>query len=91
MTIARWCSLAPKPWTLNHKPQQDRKRYTAHQVLPKRDHKYRDWNDLNRAVLRKSILIQICQLIIHMGTSKGYVDGFVRELTFTKPLYEHLQ
>ena len=35
-----------------------------------------------KVVLQKSIPTQIRQLFIHIINSKGYVDGFVGELTF---------
>ena len=40
-------------------------------------------------VLRKSIPAQIRQLILCMRNNQGQDDGFVRELTFAKRLYEH--
>ena len=33
-------------------------------------------------ILQKSILTKIRQLILYISKSKGYVDGFVGELTF---------
>ena len=33
----------------------------------------------DEGVLQKSIFPQTSQLIIYIGNSKGYVDGFVRE------------
>jgi len=37
-------------------------------------------------VLQKSIPTQICQLILYISKSKGYVDGFVGQLTSAKRL-----
>ena len=39
--------------------------------------------------LIKTISVQICQLDIYFSQNKGQVDGFVRELTFAKRLYQH--
>ena len=35
-------------------------------------------------VLQKSTPKQMCQLILYIGNSEGYVDGFVKELTSAK-------
>jgi hypothetical protein len=40
-------------------------------------------------VLQKSNPTQIHQLILYMSSSKGHVDGFVRELTHAKRLQKH--
>ena len=37
---------------------------------------------------QKSIPVQIRQLILYIGNNKGYVAGFVRELTFAKRHYK---
>ena len=40
-------------------------------------------------VFKKLIPAQICQLILHVRNDKGYVGGFVRELTFAQQLCKH--
>ena len=40
-------------------------------------------------VLQRLIPTQIRQLILYIRNSKGYFDGFVRELTSAKHLYKH--
>ena len=40
-------------------------------------------------VLQKSFHAQIRQLMLHISNDKGYVDEFVRKLTFVKQLYKH--
>ena len=40
-------------------------------------------------ILQKCIPAQIRELILHISNNKGYVDGFVRELTFAEELYKH--
>ena len=35
-------------------------------------------------VLQKSIPAQICERVLYISNSEGYVDDFLRELTFAK-------
>ena len=42
-----------------------------------------------KVVLRKSISAQIRQLILFISDNKGSVDGFERELTFTKRFHKY--
>ena len=44
---------------------------------------------LDKIVFQKSILAQVRQLPRYFSNDKGYVAGFVRELTFAKLLYKH--
>jgi len=43
-----------------------------------------------QVVLSMSIPAHIRQLILHISDDEGKDDGFVRELTFAKPLYKHV-
>ena len=40
-------------------------------------------------VLKKLIPAQIRQIILYISNDKGYVGGFVRELTFAQQLCKH--
>ena len=44
---------------------------------------------VHKVVLQKSIPAQICHLILHMGNNKGYVNGFVLELTLAEQIHKH--
>ena len=43
-----------------------------------------------KVVSQKSIPAQIRQLVLYTSRNKGYVHGFVRELTFAKRPFKHL-
>ena len=44
---------------------------------------------VSKVVSHKSIPAQIRQLVLDISYDKGYVDGFVRELTFAKRPHKH--
>ena len=43
----------------------------------------------HKVAVQKSIPAQIRQPILHINDNKGYVDGFVGELTYQKRLGKH--
>ena len=44
---------------------------------------------VDKVILQKPIPSQICQLILYISNKKGWVGGFVRELTSEVRLYKH--
>ena len=44
---------------------------------------------VDKVILQKAITVQTRQLILYISDDEGLVDGFVRELTFTKTLHKH--